>query len=62
MESDKKVLNNCTELFIIYLRNNVIAYSTFDLINEMHINSLCFISVIKIIFSEKWLSVFLQAS
>ena len=59
MENHKKLLNNYTELFIIRLHNNVIAYATFDVIDEVHIriNSLCFRAVIKdTSLTEYWLS------
>ena len=59
MENHKKLQNNCTELFIIRFQNNVIAYATFDVIDEVHIriNSLCFRAVVKDIpLTEYWLS------
>lgn len=58
-ENDNKLLNDCSELFIIRLQNDVIAYATFDLIDStyVHVNSLYVRRVIKDIpLTEYWLS------
>lgn len=59
MGNENKRLNDCTELFIIRLRNSVIAYATFDVISgtDIQINSLYFRSLIRDVqLTEYWLS------
>ena len=63
LQSKDCLLDNCSELLIIRLKGTVIAFSTFDVIDGIHINvhSLYFRNILKDpAFAEFWLTRYLN--
>ena len=63
LHAKDNILSSCTELLVVRLRGTVIAFSTFDVTDGIHItiNSLHFRNILKDrTFAEFWVSRYLQ--